>query len=58
MFDAEVDKEAYESNLNVTDGYWNLQGSEKTDRWNPNGCNSMYFENYTRTEWYDVENNM
>jgi len=33
--------------------YESLTGSAKSAQWNPNGCNTAYFKNYTVSEWYD-----
>jgi MFS family permease len=57
-FDAVLDKKEYESKLNKTDAYWTLQGSERSDQWNPHGCQETYFKNYSRIEWYDPDNNL
>ena len=54
-YDAVAWESDYKSGLNGTalTDYESLTGSAKSAQWNPNGCNTAYFENYTVSEWYD-----
>lgn len=54
-YDEYIWESSYRNNLTETklEEYNMLVGSEKTAKWNPNGCNTAYFSNYTLSEWYD-----
>ena len=54
-YDAVKWESDYKSGLNGTalTDYESLTGSAKSAQWNPDGCNTAYFDNYTVSEWYD-----
>ena len=59
-YDAENWEISYVANLTETEKvkYDELTGSEKTARWNPNGCNTAYIDDYALSAWYDPANSL